>query len=249
MKRYPLCVLALAVLSAVAAGWALAASGGNPNPGVVPIGARVGGLTYSDWGDAFWQWVVSTPAADCPLLDGAGPDQFSGPVFLLANAGAVPGESNIAECSVNVGRHQALLLPLATVNLGPAEVCVAADPCGPSAEGQVATMRECAAACMDQIADLYASVDGNPLQDLGQYRVHSSQPFTCLYPEGSWLSGEYPGGTIGDEAGVIPVAVADGYYLLLSPLSKGQHTVSYDASWPQFGEGTVAGVIYHITVE
>ncbi len=250
MTRYLVGVLVLVVLLAVVTACALAAGGGNPNPGAVfPPSA---GTVYSYYGDLYWQWIISIPAATNPTDDPTGDwaylGQPGGPVFLLANTWVLPGETNTAERWVTVGRGQAFLLSLASFSIGPAEVCMEDGACawGLSGDNLVSWMRECGDTCIGQFAesDLYASVDGEPLQSLLQYRVQSSQPFACSYPEGSLLSD-----LVGDEAGLIPVNVSDGYYLLLAPLAKGEHTVSYGASWPQFGEGTVAGVIYHITVE
>jgi len=59
--------LALAVALAVVSGEARAE---NPNPGIVPINARNGGLTYGEWLVKFNQWEYSVPAPINPVVVG-----------------------------------------------------------------------------------------------------------------------------------------------------------------------------------
>jgi len=253
MKRCLLCLLILVGMSAAVGVWALAAAGGNPNPQVIPLNAKVGGLTYGDWGDGYWSWQFSIPAPECPVLNGAGPGQVAGPVFMLSNVPVVPRKSHVVECSVTVGGDQALFLPLATSCSFVADDCLNADgtcALGYTSENVESYFRECNHTCISQVSDLYASVDGRELHDLFDYRAESSHAFACPYAEHmQWAGYGGLGGTIGEDAGEIAAAVTDGYYLLLSPLSPGEHVVSYGASWPQFGKRTVAGVTYHVTVK
>jgi len=73
----------------------------------------------------------------------------------------------------------------------------------------------CARAWIDNVTDLSAVIDGVTVQNLAAYRVQSGDfPFTV--PANNILG--VPGPTSGFSS-------ADGYYLLLAPLSTGTHTI------------------------
>lgn len=246
MSRYLLCVLVLVGVLACVTVPAPAKDVGNPNPGVIPLNANVGGLTYSEWGDAWWSWVHSIPAADNPLLDltgeKAGVGQSPGPVFFLV--GALTGQPTTVERWVTVGKNQALFLPLLNLDFWIADVCLDEEgKCagGLGGEDLVQFMTGCCDSIMGSVIALYASVDGQPLQDLSQYRVKSLEPFECTYPEYSIWS-DY----VGEGSGLFPINVCDGYWLMLAPLKKGEHVVT-------FGGTTCTGdpldVTYHLTVK
>ena len=42
------------------------------NPGVFPIKSKPYGLTYGEWSAKWWQWAISIPTAESPMLDGTG---------------------------------------------------------------------------------------------------------------------------------------------------------------------------------
>ncbi len=220
----------------------------NPNPGVIPLNAKVGALTYSQWGDRWWSWINSVPAADNPLLDltgeKAGVGQSPGPVFFLAGLLLVEGGPTTVERWVTVGRDQALFFPLINYDFWIADVCLDEEgkcDAGLGGEDLVELMRYCIDSMASTAIELHASVDGQPLQDLFQYRVKSSEPFECTYPEYSIWS-YY----VGDGAGLFPINVCDGYWLMLSPLKKGEHVVTFGGT--TCTEDSIH-MTYHITVK
>jgi hypothetical protein len=248
MKRHLMSVLVLVALSAALTACALAAGGGNPNPGVIPLNAKTGGLTYADWGDEWWSWINSIPAADNPLLDltgeKAGVGQSGGPVFFLVGLLLGEGQPATVERWVTVGRHQALFFPLVNYDFWIADVCMdEEDECaeGLGGEDLVQYMSDCIDSMASAAIELHASVDGQPLQNLFQHRAKSSQPFECTYPEYSIWSP-----WIGDGSGLFPINVCDGYWVMLASLKKGEHVVT-------FGGTTCTGdsldMTYHVTVE
>jgi hypothetical protein len=246
MVRHLPCGLILIVMLGLAMAPASAAVGGNPNPGVIPLNAKVAGLTYADYGDLVNEWFllfqVGSPGGD-QTGEWAYLGQPGGPVFYLANTAQEPGHANIAERWVTVPSDKGLLLPLATEINCALDMCLdASGTCatGLSTEEIADFCRSCVATCMDQVTGLYASVDGRPLSDLTHYRVTSPDYVTCPYAAGAFGLAE---------PGEVAVGVSDNYLLILAPLSPGEHTVSFGANWPQLGEGTVCGVIYHITVK
>ena len=98
---------------------------------------------------------------------------------------------------------------------------------------------------VDHIVDLFCTIDGVSVKSLTAYRVASSQfVFTAPTP---WIFGPVGG------AGT---SVADGYYLMLAPLSKGQHTIHFGGSFhfsvaegDPFDGDFLLDMTYHITVE
>jgi hypothetical protein len=143
----------------------------------------------------------------------------SGPVWFLA------GVFGPAECSGTVPAGKALFFPLAD-----AECSTLEDP--PFHGDTEAEQRSCAKLSADQIvaANLFCEIDGVAVTNLESYRVASPQfEFTAPTP---WVFGVVGGpGT----------AVGDGYYLLLRPLSLGEHTIHFGGD---FGIDTT----FHLTV-
>ena len=86
-----------------------------------------------------------------------------------------------------------------------------------SAEGTEEEMRACARAFVDQTTGLEAEVDGVPLVDLERYRAESPN-FVIVLPEGD---------VFGAGPGMFEPSVADGFWILLAPLSVGEHTISF----------------------
>jgi len=60
---------------------------GNPNPGVLPPDGTAWGMTYGEWGAAWWNWALSSPFETNPLTDTTGEfchTNQAGNVFFLA---------------------------------------------------------------------------------------------------------------------------------------------------------------------
>lgn len=182
-----------------------AQSGGNSS--IIPPNAKVQGLSYAEWSARWWQWALELhvpghPALSCPDSISAGQ---SGQVWFLA--------SGPSECAGMVPAGTALFIPLVNVECSSLE---------PPAEGfyggSEADQRSCAKFWADHIvkASLFCEIDGAAATNLSRYRFASPQiEFVAPSP---WLFGEVGGpGT----------SVGDGYFVLLHPLSKGQHTVRF----------------------
>ena len=73
----------------------------------------------------------------------------------------------------------------------------------------------------DHIVSVSCVVDGNAVGDIDQYRVESPQfGFTAPDP---WIFSPAPSGN--------GTAVADGYFVMLAPLSGGNHTIHFAGSF------------------
>jgi len=197
-------------------------AGSRSNPRVLPLSAKPYGLTYAQWSAKWFQWGLALPVDGHPFI--GCPDPFdagqSGPVWFLA------GQFGTVECSFTVPVGKAVFFPLANAECSSLE-----DP--PFHGDTDAEQRACAKSFADQIdpTSLFCEIDGVPVENLARYRFVSPQfSFTAPTP---WIFGPV-GGT--------GTSVGDGYYLLLAPLSKGEHTIRFGSA--SFGVDST----YHLTV-
>jgi hypothetical protein len=198
------------------------------------------GMSQGDWGAAWWQWAMSMPISwedpvpvfIHPLNDTTGEHcgdgQGDGPVFFLAGSWVGPVERT---CTVPAG--QALFFPLVNTECSTAEVDT------PWYGANEAELRQCAGRNANGFdpASLVLIVDGKSLKNLDQHRQQSAV-YTFTLPEENDILG------VEDTEGL---SVSDGYWMMLKPLSPGEHTIHFegaplDASWSQ-------DVTYTITVE
>ena len=220
----------LAVLVSLASIAAFAA--GNPNPGVLPINSSPGGKSYGKWTVAWWQWAVSAPAGVNPWFDDT-TGQYAatgqnGPVWFMAST---LGDSRDRTNTIPAGKM--LFLPVFPWIFG-----ATVGDCSPSNPGtacDVPTLREAAANAATSATTLEVKIDGTPLQELSKYRAQSPDSFTVTLPAGNVVG--LPAGTYGPH-------VSDGYWLMLTPLSPGYHTIVVHVI-SSFGEFTLT---YRITI-
>jgi hypothetical protein len=89
-----------------------------------------------------------------------------------------------------------------------------------------------------EILDVY--VDGVKVRNVSKYRAFSPGPFPITYPEDS---------VVGVPAGTYFPQVADGYWLLFTPFSKGEHKISVHVRAPDTIYGTYDFMVdYYLTV-
>lgn len=203
-----------AVLLLALAGSTLPALGGrgkgNTNPGVLPPDSSAFGRTYPEWVAAFWQYALSRPIDGHPFLDTPEYD------FAAGQSGKVwfwsaPDGPITREVSIPAGT--ALFLTVRDVESSTLEE---APFFGATEEEQ----REIANWFADHIVDVYVTIDGVPVKDVQNYRFDSPQfEFDAPTP---WIFGNTGGhGT----------SVADGYYFMLAPMSKGRHVIEYGGTF------------------
>jgi hypothetical protein len=225
---------ALALMLALATNLALAGSA-NPNPRVLPPGSTPNDLSYGAWSDAWWTWALSIPADTNPMLDTTG--QYgalgqSGPVWFLAGVGFGIGPT--VERSLAVPPGKALFFPL--VNYVWVNTPEYGDP--EWSPEQEAYARGIIGAAIDTAQNLTCQVDGKEITDLMAYR--------CQTPAGGAEMVTMPDGNVfGIPAGTYGPMVTDGYYLMLTPLTPGEHTIHFTAG---LGESVPMDVTYHLTV-
>jgi hypothetical protein len=206
------------------------------DPRVVPIDSKVGGKTYGDWGAEWWKLVVGLPFDESPVpADSSGcyPDQH-GPVhFLFGNFGGTSERT----CTVPAGKR--IFFPfLNAFNDFPCP-----DPAFAPAEGQ--SLEDFLTAGIDPIfsnlvTSLVADLDGVPISNLRSYRATSRiEEFEAD------ISNQVIDPCV---TGDIQHGVADGYWLMLKPLSPGEHTLHFGGAMDFFGTPFSLDVTYHLTV-
>lgn len=251
MKRAYLIVIAAAVLGLGLAALSMPSVLANDNDGngLKPIDANsvAYGRTYGDWSAAWWQWTNSIPVAGHPLFDnGDCSVGQSGPVWFLGGkfcpSGQSCGGSATRSCSVPAGK--ALFFPILNT-----EDSIPEEPnwgCGnmfpPLLTGSIAEMRKCVEYYFNGIYNLKADVDGKSIHNLQRdFRVQSVE-FEVTWPDDNVLTaiGEGP-----FAAGTYSPVVDEGVYLLLPPLSAGNHTLHFQGS---FSNGFTENITYNLVV-
>jgi hypothetical protein len=205
-------------------GTAAAAGGAACSSRILPAHAHAFGKSLGEWTAAWWQWALAMPVDAHPLFDTADCDAGqSGKVFFLG--GAFTGTSTTRECTVPVGK--AILIAVLNVE------CSTVEP-PPFFGSNEEELRECAKGFQDTGFGLSASVDDCPVQNLDGYRVQSPV-FDFSAPANNVLF--IPGPVSGQ-------SVSDGVWLLIAPLSAGEHVIHVQGSFPGFP----IDVTYNLTV-
>jgi hypothetical protein len=174
----------------------------NPNPGVLPVGSTAFGQTLAEWSAEWWKSGMEQSLDGNAFAEGR---CFELPGHVWALAG--PLGTATVECAIPPGK--ALLVPAIAAE------CSSLEPPDSGFHGDTAAEQaECAKFWADHIVDVSVEIDGVPVNDIASYRVVSPQfAFTAPTP---WIFGAIGG------AGT---SVGDGYYLMLTPRSKGVHTI------------------------
>jgi hypothetical protein len=171
------------------------------------------GRTITDWGNAWWKFAFDHPEF---LTDTTGEfgslGDIRGPVFLAQGSGGEPFRAR-----VDVPRGEYMLLPVATY------IWTFFDPC--------AEIR-CARKIINEnfigggIRDVWVKIDGKPVKDIASHlvRVDRHNPQVFLVDAGPIQDDGY--------GGILP-ALQGGYWVMLEPLSPGQHSVAFNAVAPE----------------
>ena len=191
------------------------------------------GLTYSEWAAEWWKWFLSIPKDDTHALDTTGEkcsqNQNNANVWFLA---ATYGGSVERKCTIP--SDKSILLPVINVACSYAYF--------PSLKTEE-ELHRCASEEARAIYERRLVVDGVEFRDLDNY-LFTSHAFNVTLPENNvW---EQPPNTE-------TAAVTVGYYVMLKPLSPGDHTIQYGgaAGNPSINseENFATSVTLHIRVE
>jgi len=172
----------------------------------------VWGYSYEQLAAEWWKWALSIPGYVSPLYDETG--EYCGvgqhgDVWFLANWW---DDSVTRDCSVPQGMP--LFFPVVNSMYfnAPPTLC----------EGSftVAAMRAYNASNVNQAFNKSASLDGKPLRMQREQSVVFAVNF-LIYGDDPYCP-----------AGIYSPAVDDGYYVFLSPLTPGTHTLNIHAEFP-----------------
>ncbi len=199
------------------------ASATNPNPGILPPQSTPFGQSYGEWAADWWTWLIE--AGGVPNGDETGEYCAvgqSGKVWFLAGEWG-DEYAYQRECEVPAGK--ALFFPVQNYAwLSFPDDPYIGFPDVPEPGGEDA-VRALLADANDGSGGRSATIDGVAVQDLDDYRVTSPE-FYAQWPGWYYLGPNYD----------------DGWYLMLAPLSVGEHTISF-TGW----DGNV-DVTYDLTV-
>jgi hypothetical protein len=183
---------------------------------VVPPGATVAGKTIGEWSVAWWQWAAALAPPGDPFTDTTG--QYadvsqSGPVFFLAGS---PRGSNSRQFDMPTNAY--VLIPLLVGELSQLEL---------GFDKTEEDIRQAAKAQADLIDSLHATLDGAFIPSAALFAHREvSPPFSFVAAANN---------QVGIPAGNSGIAIADGYFLMLGPLSYDTHVLSYGARLSSLG--------------
>jgi hypothetical protein len=218
--------VAAAVLAVLMATAPAHSAGRNPNPDVIPPGSNYRGLTYGEWGALWWSTILSVPIVDGdhPFFSGGAFGDDKGVVFLAAVGGG-------ATIDVTIPAGASLFFPVVNAE------CSVLEP-DPFHGDDEAELRACANGFMDHTSGLSAVIDGAPVQNLAAYRVESP-----LFQFGPLPADN----EFGAPEGTTSLSVDAGFYLLLAPLTPGQHTIQVKGTVDDLS--FTIDTTFHVTVE
>ena len=208
-----------AALSAVA----LSAAAADPTPSVTPFRLiDVDEIVYDrsqvEWSEAYLQWVAAFAHGSSPVSDTTGAlcaARQQGDVWFLATSdGTGPVERS---CSIPAAKT--LFVPLATT----------LERSG-NKEPVCETMAHIAAGSLTHVTQLAMKIDGVPVDNMESHRIRTGDCFAL--------------GARQTPRSIAKTAVADGYYVMLQPLSPGPHTIAVSARF----DSTSLSTTYHLDV-
>jgi hypothetical protein len=225
MSRFILALLAAGLLLGLLAPPAAAVSFT-----IVQPNETYAGKTYAQWSVAWWQWAPTISEPNSPVTDDTGADCAvgqQGPVWFLAGT-----TGGTATRSCTIPSDKAILFPVINGECSTLEKVPA---------NQLAA---CATGQMDAVTKTSASVDGTDI-DLGRPGPNARFRFTSdpLVFRITFA----PDNGFGVKAGT-GKAVADGYWVLVRPLTVGSHTIDFHGKAVFPGFTFEEGVHYNLTV-
>jgi hypothetical protein len=201
---------------------------GGEDPRIYSKDSTPYGIPYNQWLSKWWQWTQSIAE---PVHPREHPSEQNckvaqqGPVWFLADL-----LSGRQERTCTIPASKSILAPLVVGFCG-------ADSPGVTDDN---SLRQCAIVGNDY-ATMQVTLDGQEIKNLDQNRVQYG-PFMLTYGDNNIYKHK-------------PISVkgyVDGYYLILKPLSPGQHTLELKTSVLNPVDSSYnysAYLIYHLTIK
>ena len=230
---------------------ALAGKGNQGNPGVIPPQASPDDHTYGEWSAMWWQWAFGLAPDVNPVLDTTGDlaaSGQSGPVWFLAGTFGGP-----AERYATIPSGKKLFFPIVNWSVWEPDddetsrLIVEHLGLDPNVLTEAEILRLTANWLADRSMPVSCTVDGVAIKNLENYRAESPD-FEFIFNDELAELFELAGG-------LKSPAVADGYWLMLAPLSVGEHMIEFhgvaeisEANGDPFDLSFTVDIIYHLTV-
>jgi hypothetical protein len=216
----------------------IAGAGMAPSNALADAEPKVLGKTIGEWSAKWWQWAFEIPASTNPMLDETGAFCHlgqQGPVWFLAGVwGGGTERPATVERSCNVPGGKYILFSI--VN----SIWIQT-PTDPPNYTETDYRREASAGLPPSIGgELEATLDGNPIIFNPNTPIIRSQSpvFTASFPPDN-VFGANPNDLTG------PI-VSDGFWVMLPPLSPGDHELHFRAG---LKDTLKQDVTYHLTVK
>ncbi len=262
MNQHRTCwrIAVLALAAVVLLILAAPASTAQQSFSIIPPDSAVAatGMSYGEWSAVWWQHVVAKTVSDPnnPILEQTGKgcaiDQpRSSPVFFLFGySGSGTVERN--ECTVPTGK--VLFFPL----MNAYDFHVPGDGLDTPELARQDLLK-----WFGPVAELHASIDGvsvgyidpqtTPYRTCAGGAPECSAAFSITVPGNNIFvgspAGQGRGGKPWLRAGVYSPTVADGYYLMVAPLSPGRHQINFGGSGSFGGAPWTQEITYNLVVK
>ncbi len=216
--------------------WALAFQTASGQ--VLPPSTQPYGFSYSDWAARWWQWTLEQSTNHMNLVS----EPVSGPVRFLAGAAGTETVTN----SVTVPAGTSLFFPILSI-------WVDNSGCPDFSSNTLAELQAQADGEWSSVTVTTCIIDGVPVSGLddpqtSDYFVQAT-PFSYTTAATNSVVNSIYGEPCLPAGTTIDPAVADGVFLMLSPLGQGTHTVEFiGAAGPTNAPFVALDLTYEITV-
>lgn len=204
---------------------------------ILAPGSTIYGKTLGDWSAEWWKYIFSVPIDQNPQFNNNGEKEGngqSGSVFFLAKGPT--DQSNLVERTITISADKAIFFPILNAEN---------DNIGRPFPLTVEELREEIAQIEVFATDMYLNINGVevPSSELFTHR-EISPVFGFTLPENNIYNLDDP-----VPAGFYEPAVSDGYWIMLEPLSPGQHTLTFGGTFTFPDNSTqTGGYQYNIRV-
>ena len=203
----------------------------------LPPGSTVAGLTLEEWSAEWWKWALGVKTSVNPLVDKNGlcaHQGQSGPVFFLGGSLATGGSTNLVTRFVTVSSDKHIFFPIFNNT---------AENVGRTIPLTAQELREEAILLTSPVLLIQAELDGIPVPEDHILRL-LAPVFSYTLPDGENIFELFGLDVPGQ---VVDPAVSDGFWVMLAPVTPGQHELHFLGV---IGDpfNSTHDVTYHLTV-
>ena len=198
---------------------------------------------YEDYVQAFWRFVLSVPQGENPLKDSSVTlnrygqhNLLNGVFFLPPNIGGNTEKSGTLQKGIR------LLIPI----LGVVETLAENN------NSNLRQLHEMTKKDQDSVTDIKLVINGKQYNEIRDFRFHTPS-FPSLEEQPQGFSVTLPTNSIYNSKPGETMAVADGYYVLTTPLAPGNYNIEFSGDLLCTGDNCVEPTfhttnIYHLNL-